>query len=435
MERRHFLAAVAAGVAGCGADTPGDGAATDTPPSGTPGTSTDRPAGERVVALEALATGLEGPLDVAFPREDRYYVAEQRGTVRVVDADGVRPEPLLDLRDAVEAGGEKGLLGIALHPAFADSRRLFVRYSSPSRPDTPANYSHTFVLAEFRVREDGLTVRRDSERTVLEVPQPQGNHNAGSLVFGPEGHLYVGVGDGGSGGDRGRGHADDWYDPVEGGNGQDVTANLLGSVLRLDVDARADGRGYAVPDDNPLVGRPGLDEHYAWGFRNPWRLAVDGDDLYAGDVGQNRYEEIDLVEAGGNYGWNVREGTHCYRAAECPDRTPPEVRGGEMLLPPVVEYPHEGQGVRGVSVVAGNVYRGSALPWLDGEYVFGDYRAAGRLFTATPADEGRWPTAVLPVADADRLRRLRSVGRYEGELYVLAVGEPGGGLYRLGPPA
>jgi glucose/arabinose dehydrogenase len=448
MERRHFLAAAAAGVswiAGCGSNP--TGSAPDTgrdptdaagPTAGPSGTATAEPtAVPSAVSLDPLATGLDGPLDVAFPGGDRQYVAEQRGLVRVVDADGIRPEPLLDLREAVVTGGEKGLLGIALHPAFPETRRLFVRYSAPPRAGTPSGYSHTFVLAAFEVGEDGLSARRESERTVLEIPQPQGNHNAGSLVFGPDGLLFVGVGDGGAGGDQGPGHADDWYGAVPGGNGQDVTANLLGSVLRIDVDGRESGGGYAVPDDNPLVGREGLDEQYAWGLRNPWRLAVDGEDLYAGDVGQNRYEEIDLVEAGGNYGWNVREGTHCYRETDCPDTTPANVRGGEALVDPVVEYPHSGEAVAGISVIAGNVYRGTALPALGGTYVFGDFRAAGRLFTATPTDDGLWPTSVLPVveSDADRLQQLRSIGRYRGELYVLGAGGSGGGLYRLGPPA
>jgi glucose/arabinose dehydrogenase len=245
----------------------------------------------------------------------------------------------------------------------------------------------------------------------------------------------VGVGDGGAGGDQGRGHVDDWYDAVGGGNGQDVTENLLGSILRIDVDDSDDERAYAVPDDNPLVGREGLDEQYAWGFRNPWRLAFDGADLYAGDVGQNRYEEIDRVQRGGNYGWNVREATHCFQADDCPDATPEEVRGGEPLLAPVVEYPHSGAPVSGISVITGNVYRGEAIPALQGQFVFGDYRAQGRLFTATPADEGPWSTAVLPVADADadKLSQILTFGRHEGEIYVAGNGAQGGALHRVVP--
>jgi glucose/arabinose dehydrogenase len=445
MERRRFLATVTAGIAalaGCSSNAPGvsqGGTPSSTAGEPTPGGQGDAPpAGNRpaAVGLETLAAGLENPLDVAFvPGRDRRYVAEQPGTVRVHGADGLRSTPLLDLRERVVTGFEQGLLGIALHPDFAENRRLFVRYSAPSRPASPTGYSHTFVLSEFAVTEDGLGVRPDSERTILELPQPQANHNAGSIVFGPDGYLYVGVGDGGAGGDQGRGHVDDWYDAVGGGNGQDVTENLLGSILRIDVDDSDDERAYAVPDDNPLVGREGLDEQYAWGFRNPWRLAFDGADLYAGDVGQNRYEEIDRVQRGGNYGWNVREATHCFQADDCPDATPEEVRGGEPLLAPVVEYPHSGAPVRGISVITGNVYRGEAIPGLQGQFVFGDYRAQGRLFTATPADEGPWSTAVLPVADADasKLSQILTFGRHEGELYVAGNGAQGGALHRVVP--
>ena len=376
---------------------------------------------------------MQNPLDAAF-HSDLIYVAEQPGTVRVLDGDGVRSEPLLDLRDTVVTGFEQGLLGIALHPEFADNRRLFVRYSAPPRAGTPSGYSHTFVLAAFTVSDDGLRARRDSERTVLEIPEPQSNHNAGAIRFGPDGYLYVGVGDGGAAGDQGAGHVEDWYAAVPGGNGQDVTETLLGGILRIDVDGRDGQRGYAVPGDNPLVGAEGRDEYYAWGLRNPWRLAFDGADLYAGDVGQNRYEEVDLVEKGGNYGWNVREGTHCFGAQDCPSSTPASVRGGEPLLDPIIEYPHSGAPVSGISVIPGNVYRGEAIPSLRGQFVFGDFRTGGRLFTATPTAEGQWPTATLPLAegDAGKLPALLAFRRHQGELYALGNSEQGsGGVHRL----
>jgi glucose/arabinose dehydrogenase len=447
MDRRRFLAAtvgaitVSAGCAsdpsdadGTGSDRSPTSSGTDTSPSGT----SAGPAVPDAVALETLATGLQNPLDIAFvPDTDRRYVAEQPGRIGVVDGDGLLAEPLLDITDAVVTGFEQGLLGIALHPNFADNRRLFVRYSAPRRGGTSPDYSHTFVLSEFVVSDDGLTVTRDSERVLLELDQPQANHNAGSVLFGPDGYLYVGVGDGGAANDRGFGHAEDWYDAVDGGNGQDVTENLLGSILRIDVDDRDGERAYAIPDDNPLVGVRGLDEQYAWGFRNPWRLAFDGDRLFAGDVGQNRFEEVDLVEKGGNYGWNVREGTHCFGTDDCPNSTPSEVRGGERLRPPVIEYPHGGQPVSGISVITGNIYRGEAIPGLDGQFVFGDFRAQGRLFVATPAASGRWTASVLPVAgsDAEKLSQILSFGRHEGEFYVLGNGGDGGGVHRLAATA
>ena len=442
MRRRTVLttlAAGASGLAGCSQNVPSGNGDRDGGGNGGDGSGDGDGDGAGgaidglpdAVALEPVAEGLRAPLDVAFdPETDRRYVAEQQGVVHVHEADGLRSEPLLDLRETAVTGAEQGLLGLALHPDFADNRRLFVRYSAPPRPGTPDGYSHTFVLAEVGVGPDGRTAVPGSERTVLEVPQPQANHNAGSIVFGPEGFLYVGVGDGGAGGDQGNGHVADWYDAVPGGNGQDVTDNLLGSILRLDVDGREGDSGYAVPDDNPLVGREGLDEQYAWGFRNPWRLSVDGEALYAGDVGQTRYEEIDRVERGGNYGWNVREGRHCFGASECPDSTPERIRGGERLRGPVLEYPHSGEAVSGVSVIIGNVYRGSAVPGLDGHFVFGDYRADGRLFVADPTEN--WVRSVLPVDGM--VDRVLSVDRSpDGELLILGTGDGGGGVYRVGP--
>ncbi|MFC6720315.1 PQQ-dependent sugar dehydrogenase [Natrialbaceae archaeon GCM10025896] len=447
MNRRQFLttsALTVTGLAGCSAASKTDGNGSD----GADGaeSNSEQFAGlPDTVGLDTLTSGLDGPVDVVFG-DGRRYLAEQRGTIRVHEDGTLRSEPLLDLREAIETGGEKGLLGVAVHPQSEE--RLFVRYSAPSRPGTPSNYSHTFVLAEFRISDDGTSVRPDSERTVLEIPQPQGNHNAGDIAFGPDGYLFVAVGDGGAGGDQGRGHVTDWYDRVEGGNGQDVTENLLGSILRIDVDAdpsrpplrgtpadHGPDAGYAIPADNPLVGTTGLDEHFAWGLRNPWRMAFDGDQLYAGDVGQSRFEEIDRIEAGGNYGWNVREGRHCYGAEECPDSTPAEIRGGERLREPVVEYPHSGAPVSGISVIGGTVYRGSALPGLDGLYVFGDFQADGELFVAAPTDAGQWPTTVLPVAagDAGRLHRIRSFGRHDGDVYVVGIGTDGGALHRLVP--
>jgi glucose/arabinose dehydrogenase len=468
--RRRLLHVVAAGtatgLAGCGRLTGTNGTASDTPTPGgeapsTPtatGTGTGEATGTGTetatetttrtpatgpppesVGLETIVDGLEAPVGVAFaPDADRRYVVEQGGLVHVHEADGLREEPFLDLGDSIGRGGEMGLLGLALHPDFAENRLLYVRYSSPGpREGTPSGYDHTFVLAEFQATADGSRARRDSERAVLEIPQPQGNHNAGDIAFGPDDYLYVTVGDGGSGEDTGRGHVEDWYDAVGGGNGQDVTENLLGSILRIDVDGRDGEKGYAVPEDNPLVGREGLDEHYAWGFRNPWRMSFDGEELYVGDVGQYRWEEVSLVERGGNYGWNVREATHCFGAETCPEETPPDVRGGEPLVDPIIEYPHSGDGVTGVSVIGGYVYRGSAIPSLTGRYVFGDLNAGGRLFVGLPAgDGGLWDVHVMRVAgsDAGKLGRILSFGRGpDGEVYVLGTGSDGGGLHRIVP--
>ncbi len=418
--RRRFLAAtavgVATGVAGCSSWS----SIGDPGTSGSTSAIADLP---DAVGLETIVGGLQMPVAVAFaPDADRRYVVERDGRVFVHESDGLLEEPFVDLRDAVVTGGERGLLGIALHPDFAENRRLFLQYSTQRREGTPAEYDHTTVLAEFEATDDGVRATPKSERAVLEIPQPSDFHNGGDLAFGPDGYLYVSVGAGGGG---------------EGG-GQDVTTDFLGSILRIDVDERADDQEYAVPDDNPLVGREGLDEYYAWGFRNPWRLSFDGDDFYVADVGESSYEEVNLVEKGGNYGWNVREGTHCLNADDCPDETPEDVRGGEPLLDPIIEYPHSDAAVSGVAVIGGYVYRGSDLPALEGAYVFGDLQAAGRLFAASrPDDDGLWPTTVVELPDdGANLEQILAFGRDgDGEVYVLGVGEDGGGLFRIVPVA
>jgi glucose/arabinose dehydrogenase len=470
LSRRRVLAAgfatALAGVAGCSSAPTGDGAggtaASDSPDDGERTASgsdgADRLA-DASVAVERLASGFVSPVDFFAPAgTGRRFVVDQPGVVSEVTADGRRDAPYLDLRGRiVDVGGysEQGLLGVAPHPEFAENGRLFVRYSAPRRDGTPGNYSHTFVLSELAVDPEAETATPDDERTLLELPQPQSNHNAGALGFGPDGYLYVATGDGGGGGDRGTGHVADWYDPVAGGNGQDVTENLLGSILRIDVDAEGEGRPYGIPDDNPLVGSDGLDEHYAWGLRNPWRFSFDvpadsgggsdaggGDDaadwdLYVADVGQNEYEEVNLVEKGGNYGWNVREATHCFGAGDCPTTTP----DGDPLVDPVVEYPHSGGGVSGIAVIGGYVVRDGSLPGLEGAYLFADWRAEGRLFAADPASETTpWPVAEIPVAgDTAPGSFVTAFGRDTEGLYLLTsdsqrVGGRTGELFRLVAP-
>lgn len=423
--RRQFLTTAIAGttigLAGCSLQPPID-------ENELTETTTELPGR---VNLQPLTTGLEMPVSLAFvPTADRRYIAQLDGQIYVHESDSRLDEPLLDLRDTVETGGERGLLGIALHPNFSENRRMFVRYSSSPRSGTPPDYSHTFVLAEFEVTDDGRRARRDSERAILEIPQPREIHNAGDIAFGPDGYLYVPVGDSAATSEM------DWQGPGPGGYAQDVTENFLGSVLRIDVNDRAEGEGYSVPDDNPLLGREGLDEYYAWGFRNPWRISFDGDDLYVGDVGKDDYEEVNLVERGGNYGWNVREGTNCFNAEDCPDRTPEDVRGGEPLVDPIIEYSHSGEGVNGKAVMGGYVYRGSALSGFDGVYVFGDQQSEGRLFAATRPDndgDGLWPISTIEVAGGEgTLRALLSFGRdNDGELYVLGYSHDSGGLFRI----
>jgi hypothetical protein len=399
------------------------------------------------VDVEPVVSGFGFPTDVAFqPGADRLFLVERSGRIRVAESGRLLEEPFLDVSDRVLTEGEQGLLGLALHPDFESNRRVYVRYSAPPREGTPDDYAHTFVLSEFEATDDFRRVRPETERPVLEIPQPHVFHNAGDLAFGPEGYLYVPVGDGGDDYDMGSGHTDDWYDWNEGGNGQDTTENLLGSVLRIDVDDREEGEGYAVPDDNPLVGEEGLDEQFAWGLRNPWKLSFDGEDLYVADVGQGDYEEVNLVRRGGNYGWNVREGTMCLNARSnryyplfplpsCPDEAP----DGRRLRDPVIQYPHQVRtedGVRepGRAVIGGYRYRSDGVPALTDGYVFGDFMSptygSGRLFVAWPGDgDGQWEPRELRVASADSGRLgsgLLGYGRDPaGELYVLTFSGSG----------
>ena len=417
LTRRQFLTATGAcattGLGGCALQELGD----TTEPSTASSRAAQVPA---TVRLQPTVAGLDAPLAVAFaPDADRRYVAERDGRILLHGPDGLQDDLFLDLRETVETEGEKGLLGMALHPDFSDNRRLFVRYSAPLRAEMPNDYSHAFVLAEFEATADGTRARSDSEQTILEIPEPRPLHNGGDLAFGPDGYLYVSVGD-----------------SARSQNGQTVTENLLGSILRIDIDTQVDGRGYVVPDDNPLVGRVGLDEYYAWGFRNPWRLSFDGEDLYVADVGQSSYEEVNLVENGGNYGWDIKEGTHCFKTEECPDETPDQIRGGEPLLDPIIEYPHEGGPVSGVSIIGGSVYRGSAIPALEGRYVFGDFIPEGRLFVAGRPDneDELWSTSAVGIDNDELLTRALSFGRDEdGEVYALGTGAEGGGLFKITP--
>jgi len=405
---------------------------------GTP-SPTDVPPGDRELGADLLAEGFPAPLGVEVPQPGRYFVADQRGRVYLVTANG-NQRTYLDIEDRLTSspGGEEGLLGLAFHPEFDDTGRFYVRYSADRRPGTPENYSHTFVLAEFTADPTADSADPSTERTVLEIPEPQTNHNSGAIAFGPEGYLYVGVGDGGAANDQGRGHVEDWYGRVRGGNGQDVTENLLGSILRIDVDERGgseagdDGEegAYGIPEDNPLVGEAGLDEHYAWGMRNPWRLSFGPEGrLFVADVGQNAWEEVSIVRKGGNYGWNVYEGTHCFQQDECPAVTP----DGERLQAPIIEYGHGGGAVSGVAVIGGYLYDGDALPAFRGEYVFADWRANGQLFVAPETQTGLWPTSAVPVRNEDFGPQVMAFGRdTDGELLVCTVGETGR-LFRLTP--
>ncbi|HEX2844129.1 MAG TPA: PQQ-dependent sugar dehydrogenase, partial [Candidatus Limnocylindria bacterium] len=324
---------------------------TAAPPSGAvPSATPDRSAGEvPPLAVEPVADGLAAPIGIATGPPGWLLVQEQDGRVVALETESGQTEVSLDITDRVLGGGERGLLGLAMHPDFPDDARAFVHYSDRD--------GHT-VLSEFDVTDPANPIVIDpaSERVLLRAEQPYANHNGGQLAFGPDGYLWFGLGDGGAGGD-----------PL--GNGQNP-ATLLGSILRLDVSEP--GR-YAIPADNPFAdGSDGAPEVHHWGLRNPWRFSFDRQtgELFVADVGQNAYEEVNRTSGDGggrNFEWNVREGAHCFAGSDCEP----------VGVGPWLEYGRD----LGCSVTGGHVYRGEAIAGLDGWYLFSDY-CSGLLFGA-----------------------------------------------------
>ena len=402
------------------------------------------------VGLRLVAEGFTSPVTLVTANDStgRLFVVDQIGLIRVIGSDGeLLPEPFLDLRSRIVALNpgfdERGLLGVAFHPDYSDNGRFFVYYSAPLRDEAPAGFNHTSHISEFRVSSDPNRADPDSERVLLQVDEPQFNHNAGTLAFGPtDGYLYISLGDGGGANDVGLGHVEDWYEDNAGGNGQDVTENLLGSILRIDVDS---GDPYGIPADNPFVGTAGLDEIWAYGFRNPYRMSFDmggNRDLFVGDAGQGLWEEVSIATAGGNFGWNVKEGTHCFDAenpsqspADCPDVVGPgHPRTGDPLIDPIIEYAHANQGGIGLVVVGGHVYRGNLLPQFRNRYIFGDWSRSfgdpdGTLLMAQPRRRGLWHIQELRVATSPTGRleqRVLGFGQDPaGEMYVLTTENSG----------
>ncbi len=349
------------------------------------------------LALEPVAAGFAFPLYLTAPAGDaRLFVVEKGGLVRIVKDGAILGTPFLEVSALVSNGGEQGLLGLAFDPQYAANGRFFVSYT---------NRAGDNVLASYQVSSDADRADAASAAIRLTVEQPYDNHNGGHIAFGPDGYLYMGIGDGGSGGDP-------------DGHGQSRN-DLLGSLLRLDVSGAT---GYSVPAGNPFVGTAGArGELWDWGLRNPWRFSFDRStgDLYIGDVGQSEREEVDVsaAAAGGgkglNYGWNIMEGTRCYNAGSC------DMTG---LTLPVLDYTHSD----GCSVTGGFVYRGAAIPALAGTYLYSDYcggwvrsfRYSGGMATETGTWDALAPGGNVPSFGEDGA----------GELYVLSSS---GGVYRI----
>jgi glucose/arabinose dehydrogenase len=424
-------------------------------------------AGITSVGLELVADGFTSPVALVEPPDDsgRFFLVDRPGQIYIITADGqLMEQPFLDIQDRLVVlqaeYDERGLLGMAFHPDYANNGRFYVYYSAPLRADAPADWDHTSHISEFTVSADTPDAADPaSERLLLQVDQPQGNHNGGTIAFGSDGYLYIALGDGGSADDNDLGHVDDWYETNAGGNGQDLAQNLLGSILRIDVDNQgANGEPYAIPADNPFVGIAGAEAVWAIGFRNPYRMSFDmgGDNaLFVGDAGQNLWEEVSIVESGGNYGWNVKEGTHCF-STENPDQSleecPAEDADGRPLVDPIIEYQNaNAEGGLGLVVIGGNVYRGSARPEWEGMYIFGDWSTSfgelpdGTLFIATPSEtEGElWLVQELVVEGSENGRLneyLLSFGQdNDGEIYILTTESAGpsgttGKVYKLVAP-
>ena len=404
------------------------------------------------ITLQELVTGLTSPVSLKESPDQtgRIFIVDQVGVVRLLKNGNLAGSPFLDVRNrmvAIESGyDERGLLDIAFHPDFRNNGLFYIYYSAPLRPGAPDDFDHTSVIAEYSVSgTDPDQADMNSERIVMQVDQPQGNHNGGTLIFGPDGYLYISLGDGGNRDDEGTGHVEDWYDENAGGNGQDITENLHGSILRIDVAQVP----YGIPGDNPFVGKEGMDEIYAYGFRNPYRMSFDmggNRALYVSDAGQELWEEVSVVTAGNNYGWNVREGAHCFDAENpnvVPDNCPQTDYLGNPLIDPVLEFRNSKNGGIGLVVVGGYVYRGTLVDNFQGYYVFGSWSddfgsPGGKVLYADSGQGGSmWEHKEMSLSRGSFGEYLLAFGQdLQGEVYVLTTSNAGpsgntGKVYRI----
>jgi glucose/arabinose dehydrogenase len=352
------------------------------------------------LVLNNVVGGLNAPLDFQVPNDGsgRFFVVEQAGTIRIISAGALLPTPFLDIHTKVNFDhAEQGLLGLAFHPNYSQNHLFYLNYDRLSGSQIQT------VIAEYQETSTNQGAP-SSERILLLVDQPFPNHKGGQLAFGPDGFLYIGLGDGGSAGDP-------------NGNGQSL-GTQLGKLLRIDVDHTSTGFQYAIPSDNPFISTSGaLPEIWAYGFRNPWRFSFErgGTRHFCADVGQAKVEEIDLVERGKNYGWNVMEGSQCYNSSTCD-------KSGKTL--PIAEYDHS----EGSAVIGGYVYKGTAIPSLSGIYVFGDL-SGGKIWGLQETSPGTWTRTTL----VSTALTLSSFGQDEsGEVYVIDYG--GGNVLKLASP-
>ncbi len=353
---------------------------------------------QNVIQLEPVISGLSSPVLATSARDgsNRLFIVEQSGKIRVMASPtAATATTFLDLTAKISCCNERGLLGLAFHPQYATNRKFYVNYTRI--------FDGTTVVAEYQASAGDANVADTTERVLLTVDQPYTNHNGGKIAYGQDGFLYVGMGDGGSGNDP--------------GNRAQNIEDLLGKMLRIDVNIKATGLEYALPSDNPFVGVAGRDEIYATGLRNPWRFSFDRQtgELYAGDVGQGVIEEVDIIRRGGNYGWRVVEGTRCTNLG-------PGACNNSAFVAPIYEYQHGGGDCAG-SITGGYVYRGTRGTFLTGAYVFGDF-CYGTITQLTNNNGTRQAQLLMDTAFF-----VSSFGEDEaGELYALSYG---GTLYRF----
>ncbi len=407
--------------------------------------------GKSGVALKLVTTNLTAPSILTDFDGKRVLVAEQVGPIHLMTPDG-QLKPFADFTSKLKINfgkfDERGVLGLALHPKFAANRKFYVCYSAEKRAGVPAAWDHTMNLSEFTAKGD--TADLGTERILLQIDEPYFNHNGGRIAFGPDGFLYLGSGDGGHKNDLNKEDADKARGPH--GNGQDLNT-LLGKILRIDVDKPAAGKLYGIPQDNPFAKGGGLPEIYAWGIRNPWGMSFDRGgqrELFEVEVGQSRWEEVNIIVKGGNYGWNLREGAEWFNPKKelAPLEKPYFDPGNAKFVDPILVYENVAafpQTGKGKSVTGGYVYRGKALPQLTGKYIFADWSKhfalpQGVLFAATKGADSKWTLAQLePESHSGP-----SIGAFvwafgedqDGELYLLtnqtgALGNKSGKIWKL----
>jgi hypothetical protein len=341
--------------------------------------------------LAPVLDGLSSPIYITNARDgsNRLFIVEQAGIIKILKPGSDAPTVFLNIISKVRSGGERGLLGLAFHPQFSTNRRFFVNYTR--QPDGAT------VIAEYKASDSNPDLAETAEKPLLTIAQPFSNHNGGMVEFGPDGFLYIAMGDGGSANDP--------------GNRAQNAQELLGKILRIDIDLAQSGLSYSAPSDNPFVASAGRDEIYAYGLRNPWRFSFDRatGQLYAGDVGQGAREEVDIITRGGNYGWRVKEGTLC-------TSNDPALCGALNSIAPIAEYSHTGGRC---SITGGYVYRGTLGTLPAGSYVYADY-CTGEIFALNDgSSELLFDTSL----------NIPSFGEDEaGEIYVAAIG---GSIFRI----